>query len=223
MMDEDTAYEETTIVEVDRHDDTYSIKRADGWSISFKAVEGVPVEVGMKARFYGRGIGYAVRGITVNGLTLFYRTEEEEQQRHREWCDEENQKKQAELDATREDRDRRWSALPQVFQDRFKRFDEGNPLFRRDFESYELFVCEQAFAMALAMPSTELLREFNDASFDRQREMFSAMADGHSGNTFGCAVRLANWYLHHPEVVAKEHGALTPLVGCKAYGCTHSQ
>lgn len=37
----------------------------------------------------------------------------------------------------------------------------------------------------------------------------------------GLALRLAYWYLTKRENVVREHGALVPLVGCEAYGCTH--
>lgn len=45
--------------------------------------------------------------------------------------------------------------------------------------------------------------------------------DGHSGNTFGCAARLAYHYLTEQENIVREHGALVPLVGCEKYGCPH--
>lgn len=45
------------------------------------------------------------------------------------------------------------------------------------------------------------------------------ISEGHSGNTFGMACRLAYLYLTEPENVIKLHGALAPLVGSKEYGC----
>ena len=41
----------------------------------------------------------------------------------------------------------------------------------------------------------------------------------HSGNTFGFSVRLAYLMAERPDLIAMEHGALCPLVGCKDYGC----
>jgi hypothetical protein len=43
--------------------------------------------------------------------------------------------------------------------------------------------------------------------------------DDHSGNTFGCSVKLALLSLEQPEGVVLIHGALSPLVGSKEYGC----
>ena len=53
---------------------------------------------------------------------------------------------------------------------------------------------------------------------DKQK-MIVPIDDGHSGNTFGCAVMLAILYVTSPEYIIKAHGALAPLVGCEAYGC----
>jgi hypothetical protein len=56
----------------------------------------------------------------------------------------------------------------------------------------------------------------------RQKQLLG-MANGHSGNTFGCALHLAFVYTEAPEFVVEQHGALTPLVGCEAYGCPHEE
>jgi hypothetical protein len=78
----DGQFEETTIAKVRHEGDGWEIKRADGWSIFIE--EGlVEPKVGMTARFYGKGIGYSVRGIFVDGRKVFYRTEAEEVE-HRE-------------------------------------------------------------------------------------------------------------------------------------------
>lgn len=41
---------------------------------------------GEEARLYGKGFGYAVRGIAISGRTYRYLTEEQEETRHAEWC-----------------------------------------------------------------------------------------------------------------------------------------
>src|SRR4051812_27394621 len=43
-------------------------------------------KVGQTIRLYGRGFGSPVRGIDVNGREIYYRTEAEDEERHREWC-----------------------------------------------------------------------------------------------------------------------------------------
>ena len=61
-----------------------------------------------------------------------------------------------------------------------------------------------------------------DYDYKRQQTLIGSDG-GHSGNTFGMAMRLAWLYIEHPDFVAKEHGAMVPLVGCKDYGCTHEE
>jgi hypothetical protein len=57
----------------------------------------------------------------------------------------------------------------------------------------------------------------HDYDYEREKAV-TGMSDGHSGNTHGAAVSLARLYIESPEWVAKLHGALSPLVGSKAYG-----
>lgn len=94
----------------------------------------------------------------------------------------------------------------------------GSPDYRRDFEEYELFVCEQAWAIIQAGITD--VKAFHALDWKAQREVVPAISDQHSGNTFGMATRLAHWWLTKRANVALEHGALTPLVGCESYGCT---
>ena len=51
--------------------------------------ENTPIKpkVGMVARYYGKGFGFSVRGLFVDGVEFWYRTKEEEDQKHKEWCE----------------------------------------------------------------------------------------------------------------------------------------
>ena len=55
----------------------WSIKRDDHWMFGVPAESPVIPAVGMVARFYGRGLGYQVRGLFLDGQRVFYRTEKE--------------------------------------------------------------------------------------------------------------------------------------------------
>lgn len=59
--------------------------------------------------------------------------------------------------------------------------------------------------------------ETYDYDYERQKAV-TGLDDGHSGNTAGAAFMLARLYLESPEYVQRMHGALSPLVGSKAYG-----
>ena len=105
-----------------------------------------------------------------------------------------------------------------MFKARIDRFWRNNPDFRVEYENYEMFCCTQAVGIADAMKTPEGVQNFKTKQWDEQKALFPELSDGHSGNTFGCSVALAYWYLSQPENVTKAHGALSPLVGSEAYG-----
>ena len=76
-MTEDTEYEDDIITAVSRKSKGWSITKADGWSFWVPTDSPVEPTVGMPVRVYGKGIGYAVRGLILDGQTVFYRTEAE--------------------------------------------------------------------------------------------------------------------------------------------------
>lgn len=73
--DHDSEFEQ---VEVSKFKDGV-ITRADGFSFCLPDGSDVVVRPGMSARFYGMGIGYAVRGLFIDGVRVFYRTAAEQQ------------------------------------------------------------------------------------------------------------------------------------------------
>lgn len=218
----DDGFEDSIITKVDSESDgSWSVAKADGWSCWVPNDSPVVPVVGMKIRCYMM-LSTSIRGMFLDGQKVYYRTEDEQ---HAIWDDEKLKKEEADLLAAieqRPDRDRRWKALPIEFQKRRDRFMAGNPNFARDFETYELFCCEQAVAIHDAMNSdAEKIRQFRELTWNEQKALAPKLDDGHSGNTFGSAIRLAYWLATNKENVVLEHGALATLVGCKAYGCTH--
>lgn len=208
-----------------------------GWTLHFGSMclgcsamsdEGEPVvpAVGMTARMYGRGFGYPVRGLYLNEQRVYYRTEAEEEQRHRDWVADQKRQRFEEFETHRVERDAKVAALPEIFQRRIQKFRDHNPEFRYEFEPYEIFCCEQAVLFARKFPTVEQLQAFSKMDSEEQVSHFNEEEkeefEGHSGNTFGASVRLAYHYLTNPENVYREHGALVALVGCEAYGCPHT-
>lgn len=82
--DGDADFEETTLKTVTpEKSGGWSIQRDDGWS--FFVPEGSPEpKPGMTARFYGKGLGYAVRGLLLDGQCAFYRTAEDYERHDKE-------------------------------------------------------------------------------------------------------------------------------------------
>jgi hypothetical protein len=177
--------------------------------------------VGETARLYGKGFGYVVRGIIIEGRVYKYLTEEQEAERHAQWVAGEESKRAEQAERDRSDRDARRAALPEALRERCARFESRNPNWRRDFESYELFVCEEAAKLAAHFGADiEALRAFADKPPSEQAATIPSLKLGdHSGNTWGAAVNLAGRLMMDPKLVAGAHGALCPLVGCVEYGC----
>lgn len=78
----DEQFEEATISSVSKESEGWSFGRSDGWSFYVGKDSPVAPEVGMTARFYGKGIGYIVRGLFLDGVKVFYRTEAEQAGHH---------------------------------------------------------------------------------------------------------------------------------------------
>lgn len=79
----DSEFQDKIISSVESHKDgTYAIG-CEGWHLWCGKDCPVVPEVGQTSRQYGRGIGSPVRGLFINGVKVWYRTEAEEDE-HRE-------------------------------------------------------------------------------------------------------------------------------------------
>lgn len=79
----DGQFEETTISNVTPDEyGGWSFTRSDVWSFYVDKDSPVVPEDGMTARFYGKGLGYIVRGLFLDGKKVFYRTEAEQDEHH---------------------------------------------------------------------------------------------------------------------------------------------
>lgn len=218
---DDTQYKDHVLEDVRDEGDAWTFVVDGSLCLSVTKVEGIEPKKGQTVRYYGRGFGHTVRGVFVEGKKIRYMTEAEEEQAHREYVQQQDEQRRADFEKNRASYDARYAALPDVFQKRLDRFRAGNPDFRHKFEPYEMFTCEQAVLFATHLKTVEGLENFRKLPWEEQLKAVPGMDDGHSGNTFGCAIRLAYWYITKPENVVLEHGAMVPLVGCREYGCTH--
>jgi hypothetical protein len=217
----DTQYEEFTITEARRYSDGngWSLSLSGGYGFGCPATDLVTPTPGMKARLYGRGFGWPVRGLEIDGHRIFYRTEQEQHDKAAADAMERELRQKADFEASESDYRTQLAALPEVFQRRFARFEAGNPEFPWRYGWYEIAACKQAVALAEHFKTPERLRAWLDK--DAPAKDFNAWDDSLSGNQVGVAKRLAWWLLSEPENVVREHGAMVIIVGCEAYGCTH--
>jgi len=77
----DSHFEDVEIKEVTKTQNGWDIKREDGWSFFGPGDSPVEPVVGMMARFYGKGVGFSVRGLFLDGVRVYYRTEAEEEEK----------------------------------------------------------------------------------------------------------------------------------------------
>jgi hypothetical protein len=75
---DDLEFEDLTVASVSGA----SFVRSDGWSFCIPDGADVVVRPGMVARFYGKGIGFPVRGLFIDGQRVFYRTAAEQAEHH---------------------------------------------------------------------------------------------------------------------------------------------
>lgn len=219
-MNTDAEFEEVTIEKVSASGDGHTLGRSDGFCFYCPPIsDGYLPMAGDVARFYGRGIGAPVRGLVVNGHVAFYRTPAEQEAKFQDECRAREQEKRDTFDANRLKMDAEFDALPAVFQKRIARFRANQPDFRWKHEAYEMSVCVDAVKMAEALKTPEVIKSFHGMKWEEQQAAVPGLFDGHSGNTFGYAVRLAHHYVTEPDNVWLDHAAISALVGCEEAGC----
>lgn len=195
----------------------YISANSSGFYLKKSNIGGAVPKKGDKITIHVYG-GSSIRGVDLNGKKLYYFTDAEIDAERKKRAEAYKKEQEERFEKEKDQLDADFDALPEIFQKRIERFRKNKPTFRVEFESYEMFCCKEAVKIANACKTPEKVKEFKELmSYEEQLE-FAEIDDGHSGNTFGCACALAYHYLTEKENVAKEHGALAPLVGSKEYG-----
>lgn len=239
--------------EISKVGDSY-IEMGGGWCIGIPPEACEWVKPGMAYELWGKGSGFGVRGIAIDGRVVYYQTEGEHRAQQIKDGEDRKRKELEEFERSKDVYFAEIAALPEELQARFERFQKGNPSFDVEFGAYELFCCKEAVVISdLAKIRADVdysaveefwggpyKKEYPDVGeeppkrqhnrwlfwartldFERQKEVMG-INDGHSGNTFSVAFSLAQALLSRPERATEMHGAMTPVVGCEAYGCTHN-
>lgn len=133
----DAKFEETTIKRVTKQSEGWGLDRADGWSFYCPADSPIEPKEGMTARFYGNGIGSIVRGLFLDGVKVFYRTEEE-------------QKEKSEIDMYGADA-----------ADWLRRWDKGDTVW-----SIEMGGLGPGYEQCIHITCAEILRNMLDRKYD---------------------------------------------------------
>jgi hypothetical protein len=216
---DDTQYYEADLTGVEEYPEGWAIS-GDYGTLFIPKVEGIVPKVGSIARYYGKGFGFSVRGVDIDGQEVYYRTEEEQKENHRREQEKWHQEKKDQYE--REGKailDAQYATLPLLFQQRLDRFRATKADFRWEMEPYEMSCCVDAVLMARhARFDLDDLRRFQKLPWRDQKEEIPDLEDGHSGNSWGTAVMLANVYIEAPKFVPLAHGGLCGLLGCTDYG-----
>jgi len=150
---------------------------------------------------------------------MYYRTPQQAEEDHRKMCEKADKDKMKVFKKNKKKMDKDYDSLPDLFKKRIDKFRKNNPNFRWEYENYEMFCCKEALKIANVLKTADEIIKWKDLPWEEQKKRVD-ISDGHSGNTFGCAVNLACLYLSQcPENVVRQYGALAPLVGSKEYGC----
>jgi hypothetical protein len=78
---DDNAFQERAVTKVEP---SGAFTMDDGWCFWCPEDSPVKPKVGSVVRLYGRGIGYGVRGLYIDGVRAFYRTEAEDEQKRKD-------------------------------------------------------------------------------------------------------------------------------------------
>lgn len=192
------------------------------------APEFVP-KAGQTVRFYGKNagmLGGSRRGLVIGGRVIEYRTEEEDWTHRRMQALKGDVERQREFSKNESLLEEKLDALPIPFRTRIHHYLHHNPNFYWQYLAYELAVCQDAarlagVASAKCVGSESAvgwIENFAGLEYEQQIEIAPWMSGDHSGNSFGCVIRLASVDASG-GMVELEHGVMCPLVGCGAYGC----
>ena len=199
---------------------------AHGYSLTFDRamVCGLPAndlvkpQVGDLLTLWGKGFGFSFRGQAINDVVVWYRDEAEDRAHREAELRKSETTQRSEYDAKRAEHDAILAGMPVVFQQRIAGYRQRNPDFGWKFEAYELMACRDAVRIAEALKTPEAVRAFYELPWEEQKRAVPDLDEGHSGNSFGFACRMASLYLTKPELVPKMHGAMAVLVGSEEYG-----
>ena len=126
----------------------------------------------------------------------------------------------AEYEGQRSEWDARVAALPAPLRERVDGFRvRGGDAWRWSSEAYEMACCEEAAKLATHFGNVDEIVAFSKMDYDQQKRAYPQMDSGHSGNTWGMSLRLAQLMHHDASLVPKDHAAFCALAGCEDSAC----
>lgn len=181
---------------VDWDEETWDLEFDGNAHLCCNKIKNFIPKPGMTAKFYGRGIGFGVRGVVIEDKIMYYRTPQQAEEDHKKWCDEKNKEDAERFVKNKKRYDDMYNGLPDFFKTRMDRLRKKSPNDRPQWEPYELFVLVQAVEIAKYTKTPNKLEKWwKLGNFEKQMKVVPTLDTGHSNNTFGCAAGLAMQYL----------------------------
>ncbi len=157
--------------------------------------------------------GSKIRGVDINGSSVFYKTDEELQQERLNKLKEIWERKKATFLEEKDGLDASFNSLPKAFQESIQKKRDADPNYRINNEAIEMFCYKEAVEIANNLPKFKgipnydlkaRVEKFQSLSFNEQKKLVPSLSDGHSGGTLGTACALASDYVSSSEFAAKK-------------------
>lgn len=189
----DAQFQDRTITTVKKSGEWWEVKLSDGWTIGVQPYAREP-KIGDVIRMWGRGLGYEVRGIAIAGTLVRYESAADHEARLKRELAEDEAKRRASYLERKQALDARIAALPPVLAADLRRELTADPAFAWGYcgLEYNLFAFEQGVIIAAALHKSGMtVEDFAQLGWKQQFEIVPGLDGGHSGGTFGTALRAA--------------------------------
>jgi len=190
----DEEFEEYTlehVTECGENGDSWDIEVDTGWHLQIEKAEGHTPEAGQVVRFYGKGIGYSVRGVDIEDFNYYYKTIKQHDEEHKKYSEDLKVERKKSHEENKDKYKAQYDGLPDVVKKRMDRLIKESPDTRYEWESYELYILTEAVKIFNALKTPEAIEKFHKDTFEAQKKAVPDLDEGHSGNTFGGASMFA--------------------------------
>jgi hypothetical protein len=105
-----------------------------------------------------------VRGITINNQVIFYKSDEQLEKEHEEWCENHRKEKEQRFKANEGILNEKYEALPKTFKKIIDTFRKEVENFRIEHEEMEIFILMEAALVIMNCNSKREVRFVNEST-----------------------------------------------------------
>jgi predicted NAD-dependent protein-ADP-ribosyltransferase YbiA (DUF1768 family) len=159
-----------------------------------------------------------VRGVRINGQTIFHTSDEDAAEKQRKETEQFNQRQKQIATEEKAQNEAEIAALPPALQAWINRLRSKTENYWWESQPYDLFCAKEAHKLLQHFKTHEELSKFAALTHKEQVEAIG-WSDEHSGHTFGQSVALARLMLTEPRYVKFFHSGMAAIISCKEVGC----